>query len=60
MKKWHMESIINIAESTTKKLAVPDAHQIPPWSTAYSFEPRKEFLLIQVIRRVVAFFVTSF
>ncbi len=60
MKKWHLESIINIAESTTNKLAVPEAHQIPLWSPAYSFESRKEVFLVQICRRVVAFFVRSF
>ncbi len=60
MKKWHMESIISITETTAKKLAVPEAHQIPLWAHAYSFEPPEEAFIVTLCRGVVAFFVRCF
>ncbi len=60
MKKWHLESIINISDSTTEKLAVPESHNINFWPDAHSFEQRKEFVMVPFCRSVVAFFVKFF
>jgi hypothetical protein len=56
MKKWHMEGIISITDTTSRKLVVPDTNQMYLWSTAFSHEPRKEFVLVTFLRNAVTFF----
>jgi hypothetical protein len=59
MKKWHMEGIISITETTSRKLVLPDSHHMYRWSTAFSHEPRKEFVLIILLRNMVTFFLRN-
>ena len=59
MKKWHVEGIISITNTATRKLVVPNSNQMYLWSTAFSHEPRREFFLIPFLRRIVSFFLRS-
>ena len=57
MKKWHIEGIISITDTTARKLVVPDSNQMYLGSTAFSHEPRREFFLVPFLRRIVSFFL---
>lgn len=57
MKKWHMESIVNISETGNNKLAIPLSPGIHYWNTISSKTSGKELLLKQFCRRIVAFFL---
>jgi hypothetical protein len=57
MKKWHVEGIISITNTTSRKLVVPDANQMYLWSTAFSHAPQKESFFIVFLRNVVSFFL---
>jgi hypothetical protein len=59
MKKWHIEGIISITDTTSRKLVVPDANQMHLWSTAFSHEPRKESVVVAFLRNIVTFFLRS-
>ncbi len=57
MKKWHLEGIISITNTSNRKLVVPDSNHMYLWSTAFSHEPRKEFFLIPLLRKMITFFL---
>lgn len=57
MKKWHVEGIISITNTATRKLVVPNSNQMYLWSTAFSHEPRREFFLVPFLRKIVSFFL---
>jgi hypothetical protein len=57
MKKWHIEEIISVTDSTSQKLIVPDSNRMYLWTTAFTHQPRKEFFLISFLRNVVTFFL---
>ena len=57
MKKWHLEGIISITDTHSRKLIVPDSNHMYLWSTAFTQEPRKEFFLIPLLRNIVGFFL---
>ncbi len=57
MKKWHLEGIISITDTHSRKLVVPDSNHMYLWSRAFTQEPRKEFFLITFLRRFIAFFL---
>jgi hypothetical protein len=57
MKKWHLEGIISITDTHSRKLVVPDSNQMYLWSTAFSHEPRKEFFLITIMRGLITYFL---
>ena len=59
MKKWHIEGIISITNTATRKLVVPNANQMYLWSTAFSNEPRREFVLVTFLRNMASFFLRS-
>ena len=42
MKRWHMEGIIRVSNTTSQKLIVPDPNRMLIWSPAYSYESRKD------------------
>ncbi len=57
MKKWHMESILQTPDSYNVKLSVPVGQHMNVLKTSFSLSSHKEFPLVVLCRRLVAYLV---
>lgn len=58
MKKWHMESIVNL--SARQKLALPNSSQLSERTMSQLREEEKEFFLIPFLRKVIGVLLRYF
>lgn len=60
MKRWHMEGIVNVANTTNHKLALPDTGRSFMQLTEYQKRVHREPLLVKYLRYVIGQFLRVF